>query len=274
LEDQRAIAHILGTLDDKIELNRRMSATLEAMARALFKSWFVAFDPVRAKAAGRDTGLPGPIADLFPNSLGLAELGEMPVEWRRSTMGQEFELTMGQSPPGETYNLLGDGEPFFQGSTDFTFRFPKMRVYCTAPTRFAQAGDTLVSVRAPVGDINMASGLCSIGRGVAAVRHMSRSRSFTFYFMKELQPLLYGFEAGGTVFGAMNKNDFNFLKIMIPSGRVVEAFERLVSPIDDRIAINEKEIATLTTVRDTLLPKLVSGTIQIKDAEAILKGNI
>ena len=95
---------------------------------------------------------------------------------------------MGQSPPGNTYNEVGEGVPFYQGRTDFKFRFPTRRIYCTAPTRFANEGDTLVSVRAPVGDVNMAAERCAVGRGVAAIRHKSGSRSFTYYamgFLKE-----------------------------------------------------------------------------------------
>ena len=153
LPEQRAIAHILGTLDDKIELNRRMNETLEAIAWVLFKSWFVDFDPVRAKAEGRDPGLPQPLADLFPDSFEESELGEIPRGWKVGSVDDEFTSTMGQSPPGETYNEAGEGLPFYQGRSDFGFRLPVHRVYCTAPTRLAKAGDTLVSVRAPVGDI-------------------------------------------------------------------------------------------------------------------------
>ncbi len=164
LPEQRAIAHILGTLDDKIELNRRMSETLEQMARALFKAWFVDFEPVRAKMEGRWRrgeslpGLPAHLYDLFPDRLVDSELGEIPEGWGVGTVDEEFDLTMGQSPPGDTYNEIGDGVPFYQGSSDFGFRFPTRRMYCTAPTRLAKAGDTLVSVRAPVGDINMFPG--------------------------------------------------------------------------------------------------------------------
>jgi hypothetical protein len=164
LPEQRAIAHILGTLDDKIELNRRMSETLEQMARALFKAWFVDFEPVRAKMEGRWRrgeslpGLPAHLYDLFPDRLVDSELGEIPEGWGVGTVDEEFDLTMGQSPPGDTYNEIGDGVPFYQGSSDFGFRFPTRRMYCTAPTRLAKAGDTLVSVRASVGDINMFPG--------------------------------------------------------------------------------------------------------------------
>src|SRR5262249_54157861 len=157
-----AIAHILGTLDDKIELNRRINETLEAIARAIFNSWFVDFDPVRAKANGeppksicRRLHLTPDLLALFPDRFQGSELGEIPEGWRNGSLEQSFNLTMGQSPPGSTYNERGEGLPFFQGRADFQFRFPKRRVFCSAPTRVANAGDTLVSVRAPVGDINM-----------------------------------------------------------------------------------------------------------------------
>lgn len=270
-DEQRAIAHILGTLDNKTELNRRMNETLDAIARAVFKSWFVDFDPVRAKCEGRDPGLPKPLADLFPDSFEDSESGEIPKGWRVRTVGEEFNLTMGQSPPGTTYNETGDGLPFFQGSTDFGFRFPVRRVYCTAPTRLAQAGDTLVSVRAPVGDINMAIERCCIGRGVAAVRHASGSRSYTHYFMKALRSVFNRFEADGTVFGSINKSDFHSLQSVIPNSGVVAAFDRLAAPLDDRISKIEEETANLVTTRDTLLPKLISGELRITDTDRILK---
>ena len=125
LPEQRAIAHVLGTLDDKIELNRRMNETLEEIARGLFKSWFVDFDPVRAKMDGRWRqgeslpGLPADLYDLFPDQLVQSELGDIPEGWDVKTLGECYDLTMGQSPPGNTYNDNGDGIPFFQGSKDF-----------------------------------------------------------------------------------------------------------------------------------------------------------
>ncbi len=271
IDEQRAIAHILGTLDDKIELNRRMNETLEAIARALFKSWFVDFDPVRAKAEGRETGLPQPLADLFPDSFEDSELGEIPKGWVVKRVDEEFYLTMGQSPPGETYNEVGDGLPFYQGRADFTFRFPNLRVYCTAPTRFAKAGDTLISVRAPVGDINMASEDCAIGRGVAAARHRSGSRSYTYQFMRGLEDVLGRFEAEGTVFGSIRKTDFNGLPCVTPPSTVVDAFERLLAPFDSRIETNERESQTLAGLRDSLLPKLISGELRVKHAERMIE---
>jgi type I restriction enzyme S subunit len=265
LAEQRAIAHILGTLDDKIELNRRMNETLEEIARALFKSWFVDFDPVRAKPEGRDPSLPPHLADLFPDSFEDSELGRIPKRWKVGSVGDEFDLTMGQSPPGETYNLASEGLPFYQGRVDFGFRFPTRRVYCTAPTRFAKAGDTLVSVRAPVGDINMASEDCAIGRGVAAVRHNTSSRSYSFRFMQSIAEVFALFEGEGTVFGSIGKKDFRAIPCLVPPRELVLAYEMKVSPLDDRVEVNELENRTLAALRDTLLTKLISGELRVTD---------
>ena len=193
LPEQRRIAEILGALDDKIEMNRRTNETLDQMARALFKSWFVDFDPVRAKMDGRWQrghsllGLPVDLYDLFPDQLVPSDLGEIPEGWVVRPLGDSYNLTMGQSPPGSTYNEDGDGLPFFQGNADFGFRYPSNRRYCTAPTRTADPNDTLVSVRAPVGAINMAWEHCCIGRGLSALRHRSGSSSFTYYAVQALQ---------------------------------------------------------------------------------------
>jgi type I restriction enzyme, S subunit len=271
LPEQRAIAHILGMLDDKIELNRRMNETLEAMARALFKSWFVDFDPVRAKSEGRGTGLPKAIADLFPSTFEGSELGKIPKGWAVGSIDDDFDLTMGQSPPGETYNDSGVGLPFYQGCTDFGFRFPTRRIYCTTPSRQGKAGDSLVSVRAPVGEINMATEDCAIGRGVAAVRHKTGSRSYTYQFMRSIEEVFAQFEAEGTVFGSIGKKDFHGIICFIPPRDLVLTYEALVSPLDDRLEVNARESRTLASLRDTLLPKLISGELRIRAAERFVE---
>ena len=271
VDTQEAIARILGALDDKIELNRRMNETLEEIARAIFKSWFVDFDPVWAKAAGQQpAGLAPHIVDLFPDAFEESELGEIPKGWEVGTVGEDFDITMGQSPPGETYNEDGEGLPFYQGRRDFGFRYPSLRVYCTAPTRFAKPGDTLVSVRAPVGDINMAIEDCCVGRGVAAVRHKTGSRSYTYYAMQSLRTLFDRFEAEGTVFGSLNKRDFHNLPFLIPPTQVVAKFEQQLFPIDQLIETSEQQVQTLAELRDTLLPKLISGELRVPDAERIV----
>lgn len=273
LAEQQAIAHILGTLDDKIELNRKMNKTLEEMAQAIFKSWFVDFLPVRAKMAARTQagGLKPEIAKLFPDSFENSELGEIPKGWKVSTVGQSFRLTMGQSPPGSTYNENGEGIPFYQGRSDFGYRFPSRRVFCTAPTRFAEAGDTLVSVRAPVGDVNIANELCAVGRGVAAILHRNGYKSFTYYSMKYLKDYFDKFEAEGTVFGSINRSDFEKLPLIAPFSGVLELFDRIVSAIDCRIKTNSYESNNLAAMRDALLPKLISGELRVPDAEILLK---
>jgi type I restriction enzyme S subunit len=269
LEEQRIIAHILGTLDDKIELNRKQNETLEAMARALFKAWFVDFEPVRAKMEGRWQrgqslpGLPAHLYDLFPDRLVESELGEIPEGWEVTAIDGEFDVTMGQSPPGSTYNETGEGIPFYQGRADFEFRFPKRRVYCIAPTRFAKRWDTLVSVRAPVGDINMASEDCAIGRGVAAVRHKIGCRSYTYQFMNSISDVFAQFNSEGTVFGSIGKKDFHAIAHVKPSRDLVLAYERLAAPLDDQNERNERESRYLDQLRDTLLPKLISGELRV-----------
>lgn len=267
IKEQRAIAHILGTLDDKIELNRRMNETLEAMARAIFKSWFVNFDPVRAKAEGRQPyGMDPETAALFPDSFQDSELGPIPKGWILTTIGDEFNLTMGQSPPGSTYNEDGEGLPFFQGRKDFGFRFPKVRIWCSEPKRTAEEGDTLVSVRAPVGDINMADGKCCIGRGVSAARHKSGSRSYTYYLMRELESVFARYEHDGTVFGAINKTQFEGLEIVAIPTETILQFEKFAHFIDQLIMENSAEITTLIKLRDTLLPNLLSGELRVAEA--------
>ena len=277
LPEQRAIAHILGTLDDKIELNRKQNENLEAMARALFKAWFVDFEPVRAKLEGRWQrgqslpGLPAHLYDIFPDRLVESELGEIPEGWEVASVDVEFDVTMGQSPPGNTYNETGEGIPFYQGRSDFEFRFPKRRVYCTAPTRLAKNGDTLVSVRAPVGDINMASEDCAIGRGVGAVRHKTRCRSYTYQHMSSISDVFARFDAEGTVFGSIGKKDFHSITHVKPPRALVLAYEKLAAQPDDQIERNERESRSLAQLRDTLLPKLISGELRVPDAAAFLK---
>lgn len=236
LPTQRTIAHILGALDDLIDLNRQTNETLEQIARTIFNHYF----------------------PYSPDD-------DLPKGWRTGTIGDEFDVTMGQSPPGETYNEKSDGFPFFQGRTDFGFRFPTPRVFCTTPTRFAKAGDTLVSVRAPVGSMNMSVEYCCLGRGVAAVRHKMGSRSYTYYLMRSLEPVFARFEAEGTVFGSINKAAFNTMACVIPPAQLIEEFERIAFPMDGIIETNEVQSRTLVAIRDALLPKLMAGEVCLKD---------
>jgi len=289
LSEQKAIAHILGSLDDKIELNRQMNETLEAMAQALFKSWFVDFDPVIDNALAAGNTIPdelleraeqrkaiekkdnSDIQSLFPDEFEFTEeMGWIPKGWSVSNVGTEFDVTMGQSPPGSTYNELEEGTYFFQGSTDFGFRYPTPRIYCTEPKRLANKRDTLVSVRAPVGDTNIAAVDCCIGRGLAALRHKSNSASFTYYSMLQLKENFKIYEGEGTVFGSINQKDFkNLTQLKVPEV-LVSKFEINAGALDYKIELNSLNIIELTKLRDTLLPKLMSGELRIPDAVALV----
>ena len=271
LADQKAIAHILGALDDKIELNQKMNQTLEEIAKAIFKSWFVDFDPVRAKAEGRPTGLPPEISDLFPDELVDSEIGEIPKGWNFGALSDVADITMGQSPPGDTYNDNGVGLPFYQGSTDFGFRFPSLRKYCSEPKRLADADDVLISVRAPVGDLNRAKDDCCIGRGLASLRAKNSLQTWVFYRCKFLSQQLETFNSEGTVFGSINGKDLKGLPTILPPEVLCKAFDEIGKPMDDAVRNRTLEIEVLTELRDTLLPKLISGELRIPDAEKFLE---
>ena len=297
LVEQKRIAHVLGSLDDKIALNRQINTTLESMAQALFKSWFVDFDPVidNALATGNEipeelqaradrrrallsantattaARLPQDIQQLFPDRFVFTEdMGWVPEGWESSCVGAEFDVTMGQSPPGHTYNENGDGLPFFQGRADFGFRYPSNRIYCSEPKRLAKKADTLVSVRAPVGDVNMASEECCIGRGVAAVRHLSGSCSYTYYSMAQLREHFKVYEGEGTVFGSINQQDFKALPVLTVPEQLVSCFDRISGGLDKKIELNTQGINSLANLRDSLLPKLLSGQLSISEAEQAL----
>lgn len=230
--EQRAIASVLGSLDDKIDLLNRENKTLEQMAEAIFRQWFIE---------------------------------EADEEWEDGRLGDEFDFVMGQSPPGSSFNEDAIGVPMFQGNADFGFRFPNERIYTTEPTRFAEPMDVLISVRAPVGAQNMALNRCCIGRGVAAFRYKHNPKYYTYAFFK-LRSLLTDikkFNDEGTVFGSISKNDFENVEIIIPFKSAITKFEEYVKPINDKVIQNCIKIRTLEKLRDTLLPKLMCGEVRI-----------
>lgn len=239
------IADTLSCLDDKIDLNNRINKTLEEMAQAIFKSWFVDFEPFQD----------GEFED--------SELGRIPKGWRVGTLGDIAVITMGQSPSGNSYNENAEGKVFYQGRTDFGKRYPTIRLYTTEPKRMADKGDGLLSVRAPVGDVNVASEQCCIGRGLAALKSKNRSQSFLLYQLLNLKESFRVYDGEGTVFGSINKEDLKNMRIFIPSENSIHAFQNVVGKIDEVIENNSNQIKTLTAIRDALLPKLMSGEIRV-----------
>jgi type I restriction enzyme S subunit len=253
ITEQKAIADVLSSFDDKIELLREQNKTLEAMAQALFKHWFVDFEfPNKDGKPYKSSG--GKMVD--------SELGEIPEGWRVGNVGGEFNITMGQSPRGDTYNENGVGTLFFQGRAEFGVRFPKARLYTTEPQRMAEQFDVLLSVRAPVGDINVASEDCCIGRGLASVN--SKYKSYALYKIKSLKKWFNMFENEGTVFGSMNGNTFREIEVVIPDEKVIIDFEALANQTDAKFFNNHEQIQTLAKMRDTLLPKLMCGDVRVK----------
>ena len=232
LSEQKRIASILSSLDDKIDLLHRENKTLEAMAETLFRQWFIE---------------------------------EAKEDWKEGKLGDEFEFIMGQSPSGESFNEEGVGIPMYQGNADFGFRFPTKRIFTTQPTKFAEINDTLISVRAPVGAQNMAIERCCIGRGVAAFRYKNNSLfySYTYYKLKSLLNEIKQYNDNGTVFGSISKSDFENLDIAIPDKDTILNFQKQVKPIDDKIINNNNEIQTLIQTRDGLLSRLMSGEVKI-----------
>ena len=246
LQTQKRIAGILSSLDDKIEVNNQINRNLEEQAKAIFKSWFVDFDPFQN----------GEFID--------SELGRIPKGWKVGRLADIADITMGQSPSGDSYNEEGDGKVFYQGRGEFSDRFPVRRLYTTEPKRMAKAGDVLLSVRAPVGDINVANEDCCVGRGLAAITAKKGYSSFLLYTLKMNQAQFDQYNGAGTVFGCINKDALNDLKTLIPPETIVFNYENIVHPLDEQYLLNSEENKRIASIRDTLLPKLMSNKINIK----------
>lgn len=266
MSEQKSIVGIIKSIDEKIKANSKHASILEEIAQTIFKSWFIDFDPVKAKVAGeKPVGMDEATAALFPDSMEDSEVGQIPTGWSVEDFGAVNNLLMGQSPPGDTYNSIGEGLPFYQGRTDFGLRFPKQRVFCTAGTRIAKAGEVLISVRAPVGDLNQAIEDCVIGRGVASSIHKSGSQAYSYALLCSLKPRLAYYNGEGTVFGAINRTDFNSLKVVEPPQQIVDSFETTAGPFNDEIRNLFIQTASLIELRDSLLPRLISSELRIPE---------
>ena len=174
---------------------------------------------------------------------------EIPKGWNVGQLSDIANIAMGQSPAGETYNENGNGMIFYQGCTDFGTRFPVPRVYTTAPTRFAKSGDILMSVRAPVGTLNVAIEDCSIGRGLAALNSKIGSQLYLWYTLAGFKQLFNVLDGNGTTFGSITKDTLYETKVVIPNPVLVKSFEEIVQPIEQKIRIIEEENRELTKLR-------------------------
>lgn len=205
LSEQAKIAEVLSVLDDKVQINSQICSELEAMAKTLYDYWFVQFDfPDENGRSYRTSG-----GEMIWNE---QLKREIPRGWSVGKLCDIANITMGQSPAGESYNEMGEGTIFYQGRTDFGLRFPTPRMYTTAPTRFAKKGDILLSVRAPVGDLNLAMEPCCIGRGLAALNSKIGSQMHLFYTLSGFKQTFDVMDGNGTTFGSITK-DILFDKI-------------------------------------------------------------
>lgn len=228
LPEQQAIAEVLGALDDKIAANTALAAT----------------------------------ADLYASTLLLGSLGT-----DRVRLDSIARITMGSSPKGESLNELGEGVPFYQGVRDFSFRSPARRVFTTSLIRSADSGDILVSVRAPVGEVNIADEPICIGRGVAAVRSTTGTQATLFHQLKGERGAWAPYEAEGTVFGSINRGQLHGIELRLVRPERAGLVEHELATLESSIAATLAEDRTLAAIRDALLPRLMSGELRVADIE-------
>ena len=256
LDEQKRIGSILANLDRKIALNRSINHNLEAMAKQLYDYWFVQFD------------FPDENGKPYKSSGGKMVWNEklkreIPVGWSDGQLSGIANIIMGQSPDGSSYNEVGNGKIFYQGSTDFGIRFPSIRQYTTAPTRFAKKRDILMSVRAPVGATNIANNDCCIGRGLAALNSKVGSITHLYYIIDGLKTAFDQRNAAGTTFGSITKDDLFVLPVVVPNTAVLLSFEKVCSAFFEKQMIIGEEIDLLTKLRDSLLPLLMNGQVSV-----------
>ena len=279
LPEQRAIAHVLGTLDDKIELNRRMNETLEEMARALFKSWFVDFDPVRAKMDGHWRrgeslpGLPADLYDLFPDRLVPSELGEIPEGWEVGNVGDAATIVGGTTPSTKALEYWDGGSHFWATPKDLSnlavpvLLATERRITDAGLQRIGSGlqppGTLLMSSRAPIGYLAITEVPVAVNQGFIAMQPREGIPSlFLLYWCEAFMDEIVN-HANGSTFLEISKSNFRMLPILRPSVPVLSAYHTLASALHDRIVVKEGTSRILTLQRDTLLPQLVSGEVGI-----------
>jgi type I restriction enzyme, S subunit len=272
LSEQRAIAHILGTLDDKIELNRRMNETLEAMARTLFKSWFVDFDPVRARADGRDPGLPKPFADLFPARLVDSELGAIPQGWEVKSLDQVARflngLALQKYPPVDGRSLpvikiaqlrAGNTDGADRGSADLGADY------------VVQDGDILFSWSGSLECRLWAGGSGALNQHLFKVTSKDYPRWLCYLGVHQHLTDFRHIAAGkATTMGHIQRHHLSEAKVAIPPPALLHAMNRAVEPTFESTWRRAVQSHTLAAMRDALLPKLISGELRVKDAKKLI----
>lgn len=256
-ETQKKIGDFLYSLEKKKQINNHINQELETMAKTLYDYWFVQFDfPDQNGKPYKSSG-----GKMIYNP----ELKrEIPEGWGVEKLENVANITMGQSPKGSSYNEAGEGIMFFQGSTDFGWRFPVARQYTTEPSRMAEEDDILLSVRAPVGTLNIADTRCCIGRGLAAINSKVGANSYIFNVMQDFKKLFDMINSVGTTFGSITKDDLYLLQLVYPPTELLMEFDQLVKSFDREIKNRSRQNQELTQLRDWLLPMLMNGQVKVK----------
>lgn len=281
LSIQMRIADILGKLDDKIELNRRMNRTLEKMAAAIFKSWFIDFDPVHAKAEGRDPNLPAEISNLFPDSFEDSALGPIPKGWKLKAIGDAVRCVGGATPSTKTPEFWEGGRhPFVTPKDMSSLQSPVIldseRHITDAgvekiSSKQLPVGTVILSSRAPIGYLGVATVPVSVNQGVIA---MICDRDLPNLYVLNWTAVnmdLIKSRSGGTTFAEISKQNFRPIPALVPNTPVLEAFMANVAPLHERISLNVRQCRRLAGLRDTLLPKLLSGEIELPEVAALVE---
>ena len=272
LAEQRAIAHILGTLDDKIELNRQMNQTLEEMARAIFQDWFVDFGPVRANLKGQEPYLPLDLWALFPDRLVDSELGQIPEGWEVKALGEVVEVVGGATPSTKIPGYWEGGTHRWATPKDLSAS--STSILLETERRITEAGlakissgllprgSLLLSSRAPIGYLAITEEPTAINQGFIAMPPSERvSNLFMLHWCKAFHEEIVN-RANGSTFLEINKSNFRRIQVGLPDEGIMAQFDQRVRSFYERIATNERKSQALAAQRDALLPKLVSGELR------------
>lgn len=280
LHEQKAIAHILGALDDKIDQLRKTSSVLEDMASALFKSWFVDFDPVKAKQENRPTGLPPELDALFPDSFEDSSLGPIPQGWRVAKAGDEVTVVGGTTPSTANSAYWLNGTHYWATPKDLseqklpilsgTSRSVTDEGLATISSRLLEPGTVLLSSRAPVGYLAITEVPVAINQGFIAIKSSSNTPTgFVYEWCKNnIDEFLK--HSSGTTFLELSKSSFKRISILMPVSSIISEYEDHHKDLFKRVSSNIHQIRTLINLRDTLLPKLISGELRVPEAEQMV----
>lgn len=281
--EQEKIADILGSLDDKIELNRQLNCTLEAIAKAIFKAWFLDFEPIKAKVAGATgfRGMPQTVFDQLPERFTDSELGPVPQGWDYVPIGDLVDVIGGGTPSTKNASFWEGGENAFCTPKDLSRL--SAPVLLDTERHITQAGvdkissgqlpvgTVILSSRAPIGYLALAETPVSVNQGIIAMVTGEIPNTYVLLWTQANMEVIES-RAGGSTFAEISKKNFKPIPSLRPDETTLKAFDDLVKPLFDRIASNEREAQTLSAIRDTLLPKLISGELRVPVAEEDTNG--